>query len=73
MNQNNNQAILSKTDIINFINLFVIGPSIFNYGLSQYSNKNINKNIGSVIMLMGIFILGANGINQFKKIQHKQI
>jgi hypothetical protein len=62
----NNQVILSKTDIINFIYLFTISPSIFKYGLSLYSDNNINNDIGLTIMLMGTFIFIANGANQIK-------
>ena len=49
-----------KLDIINFIYLFLVMPSLLYYGYLLYKNYNIEPNVGIVIILMSLLLGSSN-------------
>ena len=63
-----------KLDIINFIYIFLVMPSLLYYGYLLYKNYNIEPNVGIAIILMSL-LLGSSNMYQFyqNNIKHKLI
>lgn len=55
-----NQSNLKNSDIINFIYIFLISPTLLYYGYLLYKNYNIDPNIGIAIILMSLIICSSN-------------